>query len=215
MSVFTQKWSFLERLAANMAGPDKAYGGPYEFDFPSGGVWRYASDGKGIILVKEAHWKFTVPDAPPDGEVGKKILAYLSIPKGECRLVDLMALRAFLGEPIWTLPCPECEGKSKKSQYLHCSFCDCDGEVGPEPRFAWVCGMPLDANRLACLLEPFEADMQVQLIANPATGERMSPDDKILYVIGKDFRVLLMGMRPTVEKHDKWHAAPRFPREES
>lgn len=210
MSSYTELASFLDHLAANSR--KKEYAGPYEFDFATGGVWQYASDCKGIVLVRKPYWKFRVPVAAPDGEVGKRILRYLAVPEGESHTVSLMELRAFLGAGAWTKECPACKGASKKSEYVSCTVCDCDGEVGVEPRFSWLYGMPLDANRLACLLQPFE-ESEIQVVVSTPKGDNFGPEDKVVFVVGKDFRVVLMGMSPSLDEQDKWRESPRFSRE--
>jgi hypothetical protein len=206
----SNKLPFLVRLAHSMCGCNKDLAGPYEIDLIAEGIWLYASDGKSIVLVEKQYWDS--PVAAPDSESFKKVLPFLTVPAGKVHTASLNELRDFLGVGHWTEVCPVCDGKSKRSEYLSCSFCDSNGEVGVEPRFSWIFGMSLDANRLACLLEPFD-EKQVNVVVNAAKGGQFTHEDKILYVLGKHFRVILMGMRASYTETEKWRQAPRFPKE--
>lgn len=207
------------RKIADCAFGEKAkkYAGPYVVDDPvePSKAWAVASDGKVIVWTRD--WQpIRIPGLFEDKTL--TVLRELFSPPRELLPAweeRLSELRAFCGAPHWSDPCPECKGLSKTSYYVMCSFCDNDGEVFPDARCGYVCGIPVNLIYLANVLEHFPADAIVQIIPDiREEGFEMDKGSRV-WVMNRDFRVCLMTL--AVAKHETddlfeaWKTAPSFP----
>lgn len=203
---------------------DRAYGektkklaGPYVVDDPIEPCksWAVASDGKIIVWTRD--WQPTLIPTLIDEKAMTMIRSLFAPPRGcvptwEGRLDEL---RTFCGAPHWSDPCPECEGRSKASEYVFCSYCDNDGEVLPDARCGFVCGIGVNLIYLANVLERFPTDAIVHVVPDVREDGHKAGKGSRVWVIGRDFRVCLMCMTvaksPADELFEVWKTAPSFP----
>jgi hypothetical protein len=102
-------------------------------------------------------------------------------------------LKAFVGEAVWQVPCPNCGGKGGK-----CAGCGGSGKVRPDARPGWLCGVLIDRNLLAQALTCLTAELAW------VYGQEGS---SILFVMADDRRVALAAILPTASS---WQDAPRL-----
>lgn len=214
----------LQRLACQASGDRmKVLRGPYliggipEKPGQAGGTYAVATDARAIVFTTE--WQpMLIPSLTGEQDgTRQKLLSHFAppahlLPSWEGRLADL---RRACRDPIWTIACPECNALSRGSDYLHCSFCDNEGVVSPDCRPGYVYDIPLDLNRLSCVLEPFPGDALAHVIADPLPDGEKGGYGSRLWVISREFRLVVMGMRPAAAAgcylFEEWQTAPRFP----
>jgi len=79
----------------------------------------------------------------------------------------------------------------------------------PDERYGYLCGTPLDRNRMACVLPVIEGEVNVYV---------KDKDEHKMFVLddGRNL-VVLMGMKDRLDGDDdysrEWAEAPRFPKE--
>lgn len=187
-----------------------------------GDAYAVATDGKVIVWVADPlvskTWIYPLTnreddeDDEDDKAIKQALLPHFApdselSPAWEGALSDL---RQHCGNAIWTVPCSECDGRSKNSAYVSCTFCDDDGDMIPDAKPGYVCGVPLDLGCLARVLEPFDSFAPIQIV--PETLRESG--DRRLWIINWHFRLALMGMRvATNPDHDlfkAWKNAPRL-----
>lgn len=170
---------------------------PYRVTLDDGQVWTAATDGKVIVAVRDDRWGLSVAT----GKAEKTLQDFLAVPPLEDAVLPLAELKTFLEHPVWEVPCPECQGISKGSEYVHCSFCEGDGTMQPEPRPGYLIGVPIDRQRLARCLEELEGS-EVSL-------RRFMTDQ--IHLSTPDWRVVIKGMNDKSSAEDiDWNNAPKF-----
>jgi len=190
----------------------KELAGPWAIDIDHEG-WVVATDLRLMLWVKMIDQDFPVCN---DREVRERLLLYFNPPPCDnlqaCPLGDL---KRFTEAPQWTVPCPECDGKSKDNEYLHCSFCDCDGIRQAEVRPGILCGLKIDRERLARIIWPFQDDEEVEVQIGLKDIPGRTDRTPSVWVQGTTFRAVLVGMTPDmIDEHDPevmaWKNAPVF-----
>jgi hypothetical protein len=171
----------------------------------SGGeVWTVATNGHVVVLLSGK--VAGVPFA--EGKTAESLAKFAS-PRGDAPPagISLAALKEWLGLAVWELPCQECQGTSKGSQYVHCAFCDGDGVMSPDPRPGYLFGIPLDRNLLACALENLNGETAT---LRSASGNL---DTEPFWLEATGWRLCAMPMATTgdlPEESGTWEQAPRF-----
>lgn len=215
----------LQKLSERIVKTDKkkATTGPWVVKFPKFREprqdWAVATDFRAIVWA--VNWRPTlIQELPCDdniSEVRRRLLPYFDTPK-EAELIaetPLTMLREFAGESKWEESCPVCKSLSKDNSYVSCSFCENDGNVWPDMRYGFIGGVPVDLQRLACVLEPFpQANVLVQ--KSDPLFKTNRKEEKCLWFVADDFRVALIGICPSAttdesqEDYELWKAAPRL-----
>ncbi len=206
----------MTKLAANAYAVErhKDLYGPWLIDF-HGVSLAVASDGRCILWAKDTGCLPGAIEPCPNESAKEKLLVLFDPPpdreKSSCTLGNL---KAFLGKPAWEIECPECKGTSAHSDYVSCTFCEGAGVVGNEVVPGILCGVNIDRNRSACVLEPFGESEEVTIVHGKKAMPGKTGMPERVWVIGKSFRAVLVEMvkrNPNSEEPNEWKNAPSFP----
>lgn len=213
----------LTRLAKNAPDNQKAQelSGPYVVSVTDD-VWAIATDSRGMLWAKKGleNTIFDTLTVPPKA-IKDKLTALFAPGERSSLLASGIAvgrIKEFCGPAAWNEECPACKGTSAPSEYVSCTFCEGDGVMAADDRYGYFYDIPLDRNRLAQLLEPFNTDSPYDaetLVDIHASVLATTKDhQKTIWLIHRAFRAILISMSPNLieqEEAAKWAAATRFP----
>ncbi len=185
---------------------------------PLAGPWIVEAGGKELAVATDGRAMLWATEIPPatawqtDETAKQKLLSLFDPPPCDKTTGTLNNLKTFLGKPIWAVECPACKGTSKVSDYVSCTFCEGEGVMQSDSMPGIVCGVRIDRNRLACLLEPFVDDAEIIICHGARPGNNRT--EVMVWVLGETFRAVLAQMTPDMADEEvaaEWENAPSFP----
>jgi hypothetical protein len=167
-------------------------------------VWTFATDGKVAVYLRGVHVGAEDSTMGPIENYAHQFFD----PKGSCvAVLNAADLQAWCGAWQKDQPCPSCEGTSKGNEYLVCTFCEGDGTMSADVRPGYLCGVPLDRNRMAQVIGNVGGEVEVWANYKPL-AKNSKPDDNPIWLIGEGWRMVQMPMIVTTDRDIDWTKAP-------
>jgi hypothetical protein len=206
--------SYLMRLASMMPESKRkkaGYNGPGRIVLADG-EWLYAGSGYAAVFVRLDNAQQQDDFPLLDEQIQNDIVAVTSPMPTEVKAMQLVELAAFLGDARWRQKCPACEGTSRTSEHVYCSYCE-DADVWPEIRRAWLLGCPFDANKLAQALSAIRQDCPIfvgKTGARKANEKLKHAVPACLWVIHGQFHAVLCCVDIQGLDLQEWSRAPQL-----